>query len=128
MSEVVYYSTKSDIEGKTNAQAIMTRKACDTSINDTYYIYVGPRNEKELKIEDNIKLSYLQRSDIQSRYPNATVNDILGFDYYGTYDGCAVVFVYTSLFMCDLKFEAEYILGDVTFYNYCELSVYNTNV
>ena len=50
MSEVVYYSTKSDIEGKTNAQAIMTRKACDTSINDTYYIYVGPRNEKELKI------------------------------------------------------------------------------
>ena len=87
-----------------------------------------PKVELDKKIEDNIKLSYLQRSDIQSRYPNATVNDILGFDYYGTYDGCAVVFVYDSLFMCDLRFEAEYILGDVTFYNYCELSVYNTNV
>ena len=65
---------------------------------------------------------------IKEHYPNATVNDILRFDYYGTYDGYAVVFVLDSLFMYDLKFKAEYSLGDVTFYNYCELSVYNINV
>ena len=87
-----------------------------------------PKVELDKRIEENIKLSYLQMPHIKEHYPNATVNDILRFDYYGTYDGYAVVFVLDSLFMYDLKFKAEYILGDVTFYNYCELSVYNINV
>jgi hypothetical protein len=83
-----------------------------------------PKVELDKKIEDNIKLSYLQRSYIKSRYPNATVNDIRRFEYYGTYDGCAVVFILATLFKYDLKFEAEHTIGEVTFYNYCELSVY----
>lgn len=59
MNNIVTYTSKSDISGKTNAQAIMTRNSIDSNgANDTYYIYVGPRNEKDLRIynvpENNI--------------------------------------------------------------------------
>lgn len=51
MSSKVTYTSKSDLAGKNNAQAIMTRNAIDSNgANDTYYIYVGPRNEKDLRI------------------------------------------------------------------------------
>ena len=51
MNSKVVYSSKSDIQDKTNAQAIMSRKPVDfNGANDTYYIYIGPRNEKELRI------------------------------------------------------------------------------
>lgn len=51
MNSKVVYSSKSDLSEKTNAQAIISRKAIDESgSNDVYYIYVGPRNEKDLRI------------------------------------------------------------------------------
>ena len=87
-----------------------------------------PKVELDKRIEENIKLSYLQRPHIKEHYPNATANDIKTFQYYGTYDGYAVVFVLDSLFLYDLKFEAEYTIGEITFYNYCALSVYKINI
>ncbi|WP_149554344.1 membrane protein insertase YidC [Treponema pectinovorum] len=51
MSEKVTYTSKSDLSEKNNAQAIITRQAVNAEgSNDTYYIYVGPRNEKDLRI------------------------------------------------------------------------------
>ncbi|WP_147644951.1 membrane protein insertase YidC [Treponema pectinovorum] len=51
MSEKVTYTSKSDLSEKNNAQAIITRQAVnEEGSNDTYYIYVGPRNEKDLRI------------------------------------------------------------------------------
>lgn len=51
MLDKVVYTSKSDIADKTNCQAIVTRRAIDTTAaEDVYYIYVGPRNEKDLRI------------------------------------------------------------------------------
>ncbi|MBR4374084.1 MAG: membrane protein insertase YidC [Treponema sp.] len=33
-----------------NTQLVLSRKACDSSVKDSYFIYVGPRNEADLKI------------------------------------------------------------------------------
>ena len=87
-----------------------------------------PKVELNKSIEEKIKLSYLQRSYIKDTYPKATANDIRRFDYYGTYNGCAVVFIIDSLFAYDFVFEAEYTIDGVTFYNYCALSVYQINI
>ncbi len=51
MQDKVVYTSKCDIADKTNCQAIVTRRAIDsTKAEDVYYIYVGPRNEKDLRI------------------------------------------------------------------------------
>lgn len=52
MSDKVVYTTKGDAADKNNVQAKMTRKAIEdaSETTDTYYIYAGPRNEKELRI------------------------------------------------------------------------------
>lgn len=46
-----YYSTLIEANDYANAQAIMVRKPLDTQdAKDVYYMYYGPRNEKNLKI------------------------------------------------------------------------------
>lgn len=51
MLDKVTYTSKSDLNEKNNAQAIITRQSIATEgSSDTYYIYVGPRNEKDLRI------------------------------------------------------------------------------
>lgn len=63
------YSTKYEIEDYANAQAMIERKSFATSdVQDTYYMYFGPRNEKDIKIynvSDNNqwKLSGLKLSE-----------------------------------------------------------------
>lgn len=54
----VEYSTEVEVNDYANAQVLMTRKAImEASTQDSYYFYVGPRTEKDLKIynsaEDN---------------------------------------------------------------------------
>lgn len=54
----VVYSTKTEVNNYSNAQVMLTRDAINgNSVQDTYYFYVGPRTEKDLKIynksEDN---------------------------------------------------------------------------
>ena len=54
----VEYSTEVEVNDYANAQVLMTRKAImGVSTQDSYYFYVGPRTEKDLKIynsaEDN---------------------------------------------------------------------------
>lgn len=49
--DFTYYSTLIEKDNYVNAQAIMVRKPIDSQdIKDTYYIYFGPRNDKDLKI------------------------------------------------------------------------------
>lgn len=49
MLDAYYSSAKSNFE-MTDAQALIMRKEItDKKVNDGYYIYVGPRNEKDLK-------------------------------------------------------------------------------
>lgn len=51
MNDTVEYTSKSEISDRTNSQLFITRNASsEKSFNDTYYFYVGPRNEKELGI------------------------------------------------------------------------------
>ena len=45
--ESLHYSTAVD-NGYANAQVILSRKPVDTDTTDTYYIYAGPRDEKNL--------------------------------------------------------------------------------
>lgn len=50
----VLYSTKVEVDDYANAQVMLTRKAIMTSsTQDSYYFYVGPRTEKNLKIYNN---------------------------------------------------------------------------
>ncbi len=45
------YSTKLEVGEYANAQAIMVRKPVEKQdVNDTFYMYFGPRNEKDLKV------------------------------------------------------------------------------
>lgn len=68
MGEVVY-STKLDENNYANAQVMLTRKPItERSVKDTYYIYAGPRTEKDLKIynsssDNSWKLSGLRLND-----------------------------------------------------------------
>ncbi len=51
MNKKVVYTSKSELKDKNDAQAIMSRLPIDANgSNDTYYIYVGPRNEKDLRV------------------------------------------------------------------------------
>ena len=46
-----YYSSKVEINDYANAQAIVERRAfAESDVQDTYYFYFGPRNEKDLKV------------------------------------------------------------------------------
>ncbi len=50
----VLYSTKTEVNDYSNAQVMMTRNAVTgNNSQDTYYFYVGPRTEKDLKIYNN---------------------------------------------------------------------------
>ena len=45
-----YYSTKIEVNDYANAQGLVERKAfSENDISDTYYMYFGPRDDKELK-------------------------------------------------------------------------------
>ena len=49
--DFTYYSTLIETDDYANAQAIMVRKPVKAQdVQDTYYMYFGPRNEKDLKI------------------------------------------------------------------------------
>ncbi len=49
--DLSWYSTQIEVNNYTNAQAILVRKPIESQdANDTYYFYIGPRNEKDLKI------------------------------------------------------------------------------
>lgn len=49
--DFTYYSTLIETDDYANAQAIMVRKPVkEQDVQDTYYMYFGPRNEKDLKI------------------------------------------------------------------------------
>lgn len=46
-----YYSSQVEVNEYANAQAIMVRKPInEQDVQDTYYMYFGPRNEKDLKV------------------------------------------------------------------------------
>lgn len=83
-----------------------------------------PKAPLKKETEDKIKLSYLQRKNVKEAYPDATVDNIATFNYYGIYNDYAVVFIRDNLFTYDLIFEPEKIIDGVSFYNYCELLVY----
>ncbi len=48
--DAAFYTTEIQTDDYANAQALVSRKAFSTNdINDVYYMYFGPRNDKELK-------------------------------------------------------------------------------
>ena len=50
----VLYSAKIEVDNYANAQVMMTRKSIvEPAAQDSYYFYVGPRTEKDLKIYNN---------------------------------------------------------------------------
>ena len=52
--ENAYYSTEIEIENSSNAQARLVRKPItEKQTNDIYYVYVGPRAEKDLRVYSN---------------------------------------------------------------------------
>lgn len=52
--ENAYYSTEIEIGNSSNAQARLVRKPiAERQTNDVYYVYVGPRAEKDLRIYAN---------------------------------------------------------------------------
>ena len=77
--------------------------------------------------ENNIRHTYLQEADIYKYRPDATVNDVSVFNYYGIYNGYAVAFLRDRFFQYDYKFWQEKEIGGVMFYNYIGLWVYDTN-
>ena len=59
----VYYSSKVEQDDYANAQAFFERRSFTGSdISDTYYLYFGPRNEKELKIYNSSEKNYFKLS------------------------------------------------------------------
>ena len=50
----VLYSTEVEVDDYANAQVMITRKAImESSAKDSYYFYVGPRTEKDLRVYNN---------------------------------------------------------------------------
>lgn len=47
------YSAKTDVNNYANSQAMFERKFSGQDIQDTYYMYFGPREEKTLKVYNN---------------------------------------------------------------------------
>lgn len=49
--DFAYYSTQVAANGYADAQALLVRRAVtESDVRDTYYMYFGPRNEKDLRI------------------------------------------------------------------------------
>lgn len=64
-----YYSTKITSNNYADAQAILVRKPfSENNINDSYYIYYGPRSEKELKIYNTADKNELKVSNFKLNY------------------------------------------------------------
>jgi YidC/Oxa1 family membrane protein insertase len=64
--ENVYYSTLTEVNNYANAQALLLRNPVKASeIQDTYYFYIGPRNEKDLKIYNVSDLNKWNLSDLK---------------------------------------------------------------
>lgn len=54
-----WYSSKTEVNNYANAQALIERRATSGSdIQDTYYMYFGPRNEKDLKRYNTAEENY----------------------------------------------------------------------
>ncbi len=52
--DFTYYSTLVEVNDYSNAQAILVRKPInENDVNDSYFMYFGPRDEKNLKIFNN---------------------------------------------------------------------------
>ncbi len=61
-----YYSTQIETGDYANAQAILLRKAVSgQDVQDTYYLYFGPRNEKDLKIYNTAESNAWKLSDMR---------------------------------------------------------------
>lgn len=59
----IYYSTQVEVNNYQNAQAFFERRSyTGTDISDTYYMYFGPRNEKEIKIYNVSDKNYFKIS------------------------------------------------------------------
>lgn len=49
--DLTWYSTQIEVNNYANAQAILVRKPISSQdASDSYYFYIGPRNEKDLKV------------------------------------------------------------------------------
>lgn len=56
-----YYSTQVEVNNYANAQAILVRKPINVQdVQDSYYIYFGPRNEKDLKIYNTVENNFFK--------------------------------------------------------------------
>ncbi|MGP1530621.1 MAG: membrane protein insertase YidC [Treponema sp.] len=56
-----YYSTQVEVNNYANAQAILVRKPINVQdVQDSYYIYFGPRNEKDLKIYNTAENNFFK--------------------------------------------------------------------
>ena len=77
--------------------------------------------------ENNIKHTYLQEADVYKYIPDATVNDVSVFHYYGIYNGYAVAFLRDRFFQCDYVIWKEKEIGGVIFYKCIPPQVYDTN-
>ncbi len=60
------YSTALDLPSYANAQVMLTRSPIvQSSVQDTYYIYAGPRTEKTLEIYNNATENYWKLSNLR---------------------------------------------------------------
>lgn len=83
-----------------------------------------PKNPEKLDSETELKIKFLYLTELQNEFPKATIDDV-GIDfYYGTYGSCIAVRLFNEIVMYDLYFEDEYVIGDVTFYDYCGAFIY----
>lgn len=92
-------------------------------LNNKTYSEIPLSKEKE----NNIRHTYLQEADIYKYRPDATVNDVSVFRYYGIYNGYAVAFLRDRFFQYDYVFWQEKEIGGVMFYNCIPPLVYDTN-
>lgn len=78
-----------------------------------------PKNPSTLNSQTQLKIKKLYLKDLQKKYSQATVNDVIINDYYGKYGSCIAVRLSNEIEHCDYLFEDEHNIGGVTFYNYC---------
>lgn len=83
-----------------------------------------PKNPETLSAETelNIKQSYL--NSIKSRYPQATIENIIIPIYYGTYGNCVAVQIYDNLAIChDPLCVEEMKIGNLVLKFFCPSSI-----
>lgn len=74
----VFYSSKIETNNYANAQALLERKSfTDSDMNDTYYVYFGPRSEKDLKIYNTAATNTFGIDN--SKLDNSLPSDWLGW-------------------------------------------------